>query len=332
MSRLTRGQRARLGVFLVVAAVILLGTVAALVGISIFTERDYYFVHFQQSVSGLEVGAPVKYNGVTVGRVESVGLNPKDVSEARVEVSLDEDTPVKKDTKAVLNLQGITGLKFIELIEGSQASPRLEEGGVIPAERSTLDMLSDSAGGIVRKVDDLLANLVVITGPENQRRLAVVLEQAEEATRTGNRLLKLNASAIDRAIGNVVAATDELPLLLAEARDTVEAVRYTVTGLVDPQQVARVLERLDDTIAAVQQRVGSKELGEAIASYTRLADRATMLVDHADLTLLRARDDLLRALDELVTGIESFSDFATMLRDDPSALIRGRRVEERELP
>lgn len=346
MSQLTRAQRVRLGLFLLVAGLILGGTITVLVGVEMLQERDAYFVLFNQSVSGLEPGAPVKYNGVSVGRVEQVGINPKDVAQVRVKISVDAGTPIKKDTKAVLNMQGITGLKFIELIGGTQSAGALEEEGQIEAELSVLDMLSDQAGVIVRKVDALLGNMVAITGDDNQRRLATTLSQLEETSRQVNRLLQQKTPDIDRILTNVATTSDQLPQLLSETRDTVAALRDSVTRLsdqvgtwVDPMQVRDVLARANQTLARIEvaagtldKRLGKEELGVAIKSYTKLADRSTELVDHADVTLLRARDDMLRALDELVTGVESFAEFAATLRDDPSALIGGRRQEERSLP
>lgn len=346
MSRLTAGQKARLGLFLLLAGFALIATIGVLIGVEVLEKRDDYYVSFAQSVSGLEAEAPVKYNGVTVGRVEEVGIDPEDVAKVRVQISVDEGTPIKKDTKAVLNMQGITGLKFIELIGGTNEAGDLEENGRIAAELSVLDMLSDQAGVIVRKVDALLGNMVVITGPDNQRRIATTLSELEETSRQVNRLLQAKTADIDRILSNVATVSDELPMLVAEARDTIAALRESVTrlsdqvgGWVDREQVSDVLRRAGNVMArlevaagALDKRLGREELGRAIESYTRLADRSTELVDNADLTLLRARDDLLRALDELVTGVESFSEFAATLRDDPSALISGRRLEERTLP
>ncbi|GMV40748.1 MAG: hypothetical protein AMXMBFR64_24640 [Myxococcales bacterium] len=346
MSRLTASQRARLGLFLLVAAFLLVSTIGLLVGVELFRARDPYFINFNQSVSGLEAGAPVKYNGVAVGRVERVGINPDDVTQVQVHITVDGGTPIKRDTKAVLNMQGITGLKFIELIGGTNEAGSLELGGRIEAELSTLDMLADQAGVIVRKVDVALANLIALTGPDNQRRLATTLSELEEVTRQVNRLVAIKSKDIDRVMTNVALASDELPGIISETRDTVAAVRDAVGGLrahlvalIDPAQVRGVLERADSALARIDKaaatldaRLGKQELGAAIASYTKLADRSTQLVDNADVTLLRARDDLLKALDVLVIGVESFAEFATTLRDDPSALIGGRRLQERSLP
>ena len=332
MSQLTKAQKARLGLFLLVAAVALLGTVGVLVGVNVFQERDEYFVNFGQSVSGLEPGAPVKYQGVAVGRVERVGIDPEDVSRVRVVISLEAGTPIKADTRAELNMQGITGLKFIELAKGSNEARTLKPGSEILAGQSTLDVLTDRAGTIAEKIDLVLANLVVITGDDNQKRLAVILEEAEQASRLANRLLALSSKNIELTIANAKAATDQLPALIMETRDTVMSVKDTIGGWIDPAQVRTMLARVEQAATTLNARISKEELGQAIASYTALADRSTQLVDHADITLLRARDDLLKALDELVTGIENFSDFAQMLRDNPRVLLSGRGVEERELP
>ena len=84
-----------------------------------------YRIHFADSVSGLAVGDPVKFHGVDVGTVKAIALDPADPRLVQVDVSLRKDAPVKTDTKATLNLKGITGVVFIELDGGTPSAPTL---------------------------------------------------------------------------------------------------------------------------------------------------------------------------------------------------------------
>lgn len=94
-----------------------------------------YRIHFDESVSGMAVGDPVKFHGVDVGTVKAITLDPADTRLVQVDVRLHKDVPVKTDTKATLKLKGITGVVFIELDGGSPAAPTLLEStreGQIP--------------------------------------------------------------------------------------------------------------------------------------------------------------------------------------------------------
>ena len=101
---ITRAQKVRLGVFLTVSSTLLIGTLAVLAGLRLAEERDTYTIRYHMSLSGLEAGSPVKFNGVRVGRVDSIRIDREDPATVVVAVSLDAGTPVKKDTRAIVNL------------------------------------------------------------------------------------------------------------------------------------------------------------------------------------------------------------------------------------
>jgi len=106
------------GLFIIVLVV---GAALAFVWLSGSGHRDdvLYRIHFDESVSGLSLGDPVKFRGVDVGTVKAMSLDRADPQLVQVDVALRKDAPVKTDTKATLRLKGITGVVFIELNGGS---------------------------------------------------------------------------------------------------------------------------------------------------------------------------------------------------------------------
>src|SRR5438093_5122412 len=110
-----------------------------------------YRIHFAESVSGLALGDPVKFRGVDVGKVKTMGIDPADPRRVQVDVALRKDAPVKTDTKASLKLKGITGVVFIELNGGGSADAKTlvaatPEGQIpeIPSDKSTLTTLVEA--------------------------------------------------------------------------------------------------------------------------------------------------------------------------------------------
>ncbi len=83
---------------------------------------SYYKVVTTQGVSGLNPKAPVKLRGVSVGEVKDIYINHNNSEEVIVLIKVKEDTPIKEDTHALINLQGITGLSYIELEGGTHES------------------------------------------------------------------------------------------------------------------------------------------------------------------------------------------------------------------
>jgi phospholipid/cholesterol/gamma-HCH transport system substrate-binding protein len=116
-----------------------------------------YRIHFAESVSGLAVGDPVKYRGVDVGAVKTMAIDSADPRLVQVDVRLRKDAPVKTDTKASLELKGITGTVFIELSGGSANAPSLlaatpaGETPEIPAEKSSLATILDELPKVIAK-------------------------------------------------------------------------------------------------------------------------------------------------------------------------------------
>ncbi|MFT5435009.1 MAG: phospholipid/cholesterol/gamma-HCH transport system substrate-binding protein, partial [Myxococcota bacterium] len=321
MTGASPAQKVRLGIFLAVAATIIGGTVIGLVGVAALEQRDEYLVDFDGSVSGLSTGSPVKYNGIDIGRVEAIVLKPDSLGVVEVTISLKADTAIPADATAQLNMQGITGLKFIEITGGTKAAGVAKPGATLKSSQSLLDGLSASAQSIAIKIEDLLDNLVVLTGGENQKQFAAILLKIDSVLESvgsiaGNIdvLVLENRQKITDLVTNVDEAVTDVRALVKDTTTTVAAVGLAVDRVsrwVDPHDIKRLIARvegilekvasasrsLDSALAAARARLSKDELGATIASVTRLSDRTTKFVDNADVTLIRIRGSILLALD-----------------------------------
>ena len=132
-----------------------------------------YRIHFDESVSGLALGEPVKLVGVDVGTVKTMSIDTKDPRRVQVEVKLHKDAPVKTDTKATLRSKGITGVSFIELSGGTSDAQTLvaatPAGQVpeIPAEKSSLTTMLEQLPKVIAKfstIEDQAKKVVADAG------------------------------------------------------------------------------------------------------------------------------------------------------------------------
>lgn len=116
-----------------------------------------YRIHFNESVSGLSLGDPVKYLGVDVGTVKTMSIDATNPHRVQVDVRLRKEAPVKTDTKAALKVKGITGVNFIELSGGSADARALvavtPEGQVpeIPSEKSAINTMLEQLPKVIAK-------------------------------------------------------------------------------------------------------------------------------------------------------------------------------------
>jgi phospholipid/cholesterol/gamma-HCH transport system substrate-binding protein len=220
MSRVTRAQKVRLGIFLAVGLTVLVGGLLYLAGLKLIEGRDEYIVRFRDSdvsLNGLEVGSPVKYSGIRVGRVDAVGVDPDDVSVIMVELSLDEGTPVAENSKADLGSQGITGLKYIELTRGRAGARIREPGEEIPAGSSIFDNLAQKADQIAGKAEIVLDRVAVLTSEEH---LGKLMDSSEKLITTLNGVLVDNREALKTLAASLSGTAEQANLLAAELAKT----------------------------------------------------------------------------------------------------------------
>mgnify|MGYP005840916441 CR=1 FL=1 len=181
-------------------------------------ETKMFDIYFDGSVAGLSVGGDVRYNGIPVGTVQSISLGA-DPRLVRIRIVVDDRTPVKRDTVARLEFQGITGVAFIEITGGSPTSPDLEppEGqdvAVIAADRSAVQQLITSAPLVLTSANDLLARLDRLLS-ENEGEISATVRDMETLSGT----VAMNHREIDRLIKNLAAASENIAQLSARMNE-----------------------------------------------------------------------------------------------------------------
>lgn len=147
-----------------------------------------YLVLTRKNITGLNVQAQVRYRGVRVGKVESIELDPNDVSATLIRIRIRKMIPVTLGTSAKLGYQGVTGIAHILLEDsGKDGTPLGAPGGGLPRitmQDSLIQELSDVGGETLRNARDLIASANELLSPDNRQNIAKVLANLE--TTTGN--------------------------------------------------------------------------------------------------------------------------------------------------
>jgi phospholipid/cholesterol/gamma-HCH transport system substrate-binding protein len=125
------------------------------------TERTSYRIRFEHSVSGLLLGSAVQFNGIRVGEVTDLKLNPADPREVVVTIAVTADTPVRADTKIGLVFGGLTGVPEVALTGGTPDSPLPQsangEPPLLVAESAAAQDWTEAAREAFSRIDSLLA-------------------------------------------------------------------------------------------------------------------------------------------------------------------------------
>ncbi|MBF0101774.1 MAG: MCE family protein [Desulfobacterales bacterium] len=330
---ITQTQKARLGIFVFFAVTVLVGTLVALTGTHFTQNRDQYSIRLATSVSGLEIGSTVKYNGVQVGRIESIQVDPESVSTTLLTISVEHNTPIKQDTRAVSTSLGITGLKYIELIKSTDASPKLSPGGEIPEEISFVDTLTGKATSIALKTEQILNNLLVLTREENSIKLVSLFDRMDRILSETEAIMTSSRPSIVQLVQNLTQASSAMQeelktisAMLTENRPvlykTLEAAQGLITGLKEERETLSViLKKTDQLISDASELVHDPSLKTIVAD-------TQQMIKTLNLTIARNQTNLAATLDYLNQASENLKNFSRIIQENPSSLFLGVHEED----
>ena len=291
------------GAFVIVLSAALVAGVLWLAAGGAWQQKvDLYLTMMEESVAGLSINAPVKFNGVDVGQVRLIRLDPANPARVILTLAIQRGTPITVDTLAVLKTQGLTGISSIELAGGAQGSPPLVAAseGEMPVIRNKPSLsarLEDVLTTVLAKVERTSTTLDELLSEENRAAVASSLASIETLTRT----VSARAPAIDAAIGDAAKTLQQTAVAAAELRPVIARVGRS----------ADALEKMGQDTASA-----SAQAASAVAGVGR--DVRQLTTDIAP-ELQR----LLADLQALSVSVRRLSDAAER---SPSSLLLGRGV------
>ncbi len=247
----TRANYTVIGLFALAVIAGVFGFVYWFQGIGSAAARTDYHVVFSGSVSGLRYGSAVLYNGIRVGSVQSLNLDPKQPDHVVVAIAIEKSVPVHRDTRVGLEYQVLTGSAAVALRGGTVSSPVLvgsrDNPPVLEAPPSANQDVTQTAHDVLRRLDDLLA--------ENQKALHTALANIN----TFSAALAASSDHINSTLANV----DKFSATLASNSERIDKIVQGMQDLVGGQdgkggqinEAARSIrglaEKLDKRTAAV---------------------------------------------------------------------------------
>ncbi len=263
----TRASYFLVGLFVLSLA---LGTVAFIVWLSRFDgDEDLlrYRIVVDGSVTGLTEGSVVRYSGVPVGQVANIALDPAVPGRVDVLIDLRPDTPVREDTKATLELQGLAGGLYVLLSGGSTDAPLLkpepgEPPPVIRARPSSISALLEEAPEVTAAITALVNKAALIFSDRNLDNFAQTLENL----RTVSDGLASRREEIESLIVNASATMENINQASESFVDVTASLESDITNLIGSADAAlvsveRLAVNLDKTLQNSEQDVRAT-LGE----------------------------------------------------------------------
>jgi phospholipid/cholesterol/gamma-HCH transport system substrate-binding protein len=313
----TKAERIRLGIFVLVMSLLVLGTTAFLIGKKITEKYTPYKTRFAESVDGLNPGAKVKLNGIVVGQVTGLEVDKEDLNSVVVNFEVATGTPIKTTMSA--NLIGgisLTGLKSIELSGGSPNDADAKKGEFIKSSVSSFKQITGQAEHIAEKVEALLNNLLSITSDYNQRKLTGAMGNLDNITARIDSIMFANAKDLN-----------EIPkhakLLLENSNAAAEELKII------EHKLSQAITKMDSLVTHTDKKIQNLPLDAAVKSATEASKSIELLAKRGDQLIYRNQEDLSVAVRHLKEAATNLNDFSRQVRENPSILIRGEERQQR---
>ncbi|MBV8456719.1 MAG: MCE family protein, partial [Acetobacteraceae bacterium] len=210
---------------------VLAGIIAAalwVAGAQFNTHYDVYETHIPGSVAGLDSGAPVKVNGIDVGHVSSMEQDVRNPADVNLLLQIRPNATIRSDSVASLQMQGLTGGRYVEITGGTLASPKLSaEPGqrypTIAARQSSLDALFNDVPQLMKNLKVIADGLQSILDDRNRHSIDQTLASLSDLTTK----LDQHSQDLDRMLANgdstlhnLARASANLDTLLARFQGT----------------------------------------------------------------------------------------------------------------
>lgn len=303
------------GAFVLLLSAILIAAVLWLAsGGALQKKYDLYLAVVEESVAGLNLNAPVKYNGVDVGKVKRIQLDPNNPERVRLIFAIEAGTPIKVDTVAVLKTQGLTGIAYVELDGGANdAAPLVaseqQKYPEIKTKPSLSTRLENILTTVLAKLDNTSSTIDSLLSVENREAFKSTLADIAIISKTvAARKAEIDASIANaaRTADNAARASEKLNPLM----DKIEPVIHQLSISIDQiNRSAAAIEKAGNAAATASTSAGKtvESVGANIERYTT-----------------ETLPEVQRLLSELNALSASLKRLSEQTERDPSSLLRGK--------
>lgn len=313
----SKGEQALVGIFVIVAAAVLVATVFLMSGAfghSVKTFHSYF-----PFAGGLEPGATVRYSGgPKAGRVDKLRIDPKNPTLIEITYSVQSDLPVKVDSKAKIMSMSPLGDNHLEIFPGSPDKPVAQNGSELPAE-TYVDF-----NALTKQINDL--------APEARTLLHTLNDRATELRVTIDRVNDLLGSQ-NRA--NLAATLANTRSMLEEDRPKIKSTLThldNVTAKLEPllDDFKKTTAEANKTLDHVDALIGENraDVHAAIVELRRTLTNTTELTTKLDQTLDVNSENIDEMLDNFRRISENLREFTATIKARPYTLIRSSSPHE----
>ncbi|HWU00077.1 MAG TPA: MlaD family protein [Terriglobales bacterium] len=303
----TRAKHITVGLFVLLVILGIAGF--CLWAANVQTKQDYsgYFIRFSGSVAQLRIDSSVLFGGIPVGRVTDVRIDPDNSELARVDISVRNGTPIRQDSKASMEIQGLAGGVALQITRGSRDAALLQPGQEIRSSVSPLERLTQKLPNLLDQASNVADRLNNMLSDDNQKAFTDAIQNLQQ--------LSANLNKATEHVPDVVNTTQQTMQNLANASDAFQKLAVQLQG----------------TVGNVQGNVQhtTEDISKAAQNFAEAANRLTAMLDENRAPLKQFTGSALYQTTELVSDLRqlvaSMSRIAQQIERDPARFLLGDR-------
>ena len=312
-----RREQALVGLFVIVAAAVLILTVFGITGAFGRTAKSFHA--YFPFAGGLEVGSTVRYaGGPKVGRIEKLRIDPQNPANIELTLAVQSDLPVKTDSHVRIMSMSPLGDNHLEIVPGSPQAPLAKDGSTLPSDKyldlnaitERINDLAPEAQQLLRTLNDRATELKVtiarvndLLSDQNRSNLSGTLTQTHQ-------MLAENRPAIKSTLGHLNASSEKLGPLLDDLRKT-------------SAEANKTLDHVDSLIGE-----NRADVRQAVLELRRSLTNVTDLTGRIDQTLDVNSENIDEMLENFRHVSENLKQFTETIKTKPYTLLRASSPRE----
>jgi phospholipid/cholesterol/gamma-HCH transport system substrate-binding protein len=321
----TRANYAIVGFFTLVVMLSAFGFVYWMAKFGNTGETAPLIVRIPGSANGLSNGSPVRFNGIPYGVIRNISIDPDSPDFVIAETTIRADAPVYTDTRAALEIQGLTGSAYIELQGGSPGNPNILTRARELGQVAVIDADPSGVTNLLATADDILnrANRVIGEVEGFVKDARSPLTETLKNTEVFTAALRDNADGIDDFLQSVADLSQTVKSVSGRIDSTLASAENLITSI-DPQKIDRILANVDKVTSDVASASG--DITKTLESFSQAAGSLERLAADAGESLDKV-DRIIASVDPAKVG-ESMDNIALASADARKALADARGVVE----
>jgi phospholipid/cholesterol/gamma-HCH transport system substrate-binding protein len=315
----------KVGAFVLASLLIFLCIFVYVANIQLRGVRTPYKTYFKYA-GGIELGSAVRFGGMKAGAITAIRPWREDPTKIEILLEVKEGVPVNAGSAALLRSLSPLGDKYLEITTGTNKAQRLPPGATIPStEPISLDDLAAQASAIIptvqstlhdvqKNIDQLtgearvvLANIQSMTGPENQRNVALLLANARELLNRESPRIDSVLLNLDRTSSQARDAFNEVQMAARTAKETTANANRTIDQIRDPVKTD-------------------------LAELQRTMTDARRLIADLNAVVSANRHNIDDTLENFRMASENLRELTESVKQRPWMLIRGKPSSDRVVP